>query len=64
MPSAIKVHAKKYMDKWDLELSITKINIWKICQQSYTTKLYDTFETGDHIYIKSPEINWKKFILD
>ena len=50
-PCAIKVLTKKHMDKSDLELSMTEINILKICQHPYTIKLYDTFETGDHIYI-------------
>ena len=48
---AIKIMTKKEMDQSDLELAITEINILKMCQHPNTIKLYDVFETADHIYI-------------
>ena len=48
---AIKIMAKKNMDKSDLELAKVEIDILKISQHPYIIKLYDIFENESSIYI-------------
>ena len=48
---AIKIMAKKNMDKSDLELAKVEIDILKISQHPYIIKLYDIYENENYIYI-------------
>ena len=48
---AIKIMAKKSMDKSDLELAKTEIDILKVSQHPNIIKLYDVFENENYIYI-------------
>ena len=48
---AIKIMAKKNMDKSDLELAKTEIDILKISQHPNIIKLYDIYENENYIYI-------------
>ena len=50
-PVAIKIMAKKNMDKSDLELAKVEIDILKIGQHPNIIKLYDVFENENYIYI-------------
>ncbi len=51
MPVAIKIMAKKNMDKSDLELAKVEIDILKIGQHPNIIKLYDIYENENYIYI-------------
>ena len=51
MPVAIKIMAKKNMDKSDLELAKVEIDILKISQHPNIIKLYDIYENENYIYI-------------
>ena len=51
MPVAIKIMAKKNMDKSDMELAKVEIDILKISQHPNIIKLYDVFENENYIYI-------------
>ena len=48
---AIKIMAKKNMDKSDLELAKVEIDILKIGQHPNIIKLYDIYENENYIYI-------------
>ena len=48
---AIKIMAKKNMDKSDLELAKVEIDILKISQHPNIIKLYDIYENENYIYI-------------
>ena len=48
---AIKITAKKNMDKSDLELAKVEIDILKISQHPNIIKLYDIYENENYIYI-------------
>ena len=48
---AIKIMAKKNMDKSDLELAKVEIDILKISQYHNIIKLYDIYENENYIYI-------------
>ena len=48
---AIKIMAKKNMDKSDLELAKVEIDILKIAQHPNIIKLYDIYENENYIYI-------------
>ena len=48
---ALKILSKKEMDKTDLELVKTEIEILKVCQHPYIIKLYDLYENVDYYYI-------------
>ena len=48
---AIKIMAKKSMDKSDLELAKVEIDILKISQHPNIIKLYDIYENENYIYI-------------
>ena len=48
---AIKIMAKKNMDKSDLELAKVEIDILKIGQHPNIIKLYDIYENKNYIYI-------------
>ena len=50
-PVAIKIMAKKNMDKSDLELAKVEIDILKIGQHPNIIKLYDIYENENYIYI-------------
>ena len=50
-PVAIKIMAKKNMDKSDLELAKVEIDILKIGQHPNIIKLYDIYENESYIYI-------------
>ena len=50
-PVAIKIMAKKNMDKSDMELAKVEIDILKISQHPNIIKLYDVFENENYIYI-------------
>ena len=50
-PVAIKIMSKKNMEKSDLELAKTEIDILKISQHPNIIKIYDDLETEDYIYI-------------
>ena len=50
-PVAIKIKAKKNMDKSDMELTKVEIDILKISQHPNIIKLYDVFENENYIYI-------------
>ena len=50
-PVAIKIMAKKNMDKSDMELAKVEIDILKIAQHPNIIKLYDVFENENYIYI-------------
>ena len=50
-PVAIKIMAKKNMDKSDMELAKVEIDILKISQHPNIIKLYDVFENEHYIYI-------------
>ena len=50
-PVAIKIMAKKNMDKSDLELAKVEIDILKIGQHPNIVKLYDVYENENYIYI-------------
>ena len=50
-PVAIKIMAKKNMDKSDLELAKVEIDILKIGQHPNIIKLYDVYENENYIYI-------------
>ncbi|MCQ2815657.1 MAG: protein kinase [archaeon] len=50
-PVAIKIMAKKDMTVSDLELAKTEIDILKICQHPNIIKLYDIYDSPDHIYL-------------
>ena len=50
-PVAIKIKAKKNMDKSDMELAKVEIDILKISQHPNIIKLYDVFENENYIYI-------------
>ena len=50
-PVAIKIMAKKNMDKSDLELAKIEIDILKIGQHPNIIKLYDIYENENYIYI-------------
>ena len=51
MPVAIKIMAKKNMDKSDLELAKVEIDILKIGKHPNIIKLYDIYENENYIYI-------------
>ena len=48
---AIKIINKRNMDNKDLESITNELYIMKICKCPYIIKLYDTYETNNHIYI-------------
>ena len=48
---AVKIMAKKSMDKSDLELAQVEIDILKISQHPNIIKLYDIYENENYIYI-------------
>ena len=48
---AVKIISKKNMDKNDLESVMNEIYAMKICKFFYIIKLYDIYETNNHIYI-------------
>ena len=50
-PVAIKIMAKKNMDKSDMELAKVEIDILKISQHPNIIKLYDVYENEHYIYI-------------
>ena len=50
-PVAIKIMAKKNMDKSDMELAKVEIDILKVSQHPNIIKLYDVFENENYIYI-------------
>jgi len=50
-PVAIKIMAKKNMDKSDMEFAKVEIDILKIGQHPNIIKLYDVFENENYIYI-------------
>ena len=50
-PVAIKIMAKKNMDKSDMELAKVEIDILKISQHPNIIKLYDVYENESYIYL-------------
>ena len=59
---AIKIINKKKLENNDLESVMNELYILKICKYSYIIKLYDIYETNNHIYIVMEQCENSKII--